>query len=98
MDAREAIQRIQDHIDAHSRKERFAVRITEALKMAINALEKQIPKKPIKREEFLKGKHTVTVALCPNCDSLIGLYNFAKTSFKCCCECGQALNWSDCDA
>ena len=59
----------------------------------IVALEKPIPKKPIKEKNYSHGRYTV--AKCPTCDGLLGLYSFAETSFKCCCECGQALDWSD---
>ena len=66
----------------------------EALSVAIQALEKQIPKKPIpidyekymntvKNALFLKGAYW-----CPNC----------KHAVKCgtyCSDCGQKLDWSD---
>lgn len=45
MNYEEAIKRIKIHNEHHSRKEPFSIYITEALNMAINALEKQIPKK-----------------------------------------------------
>ena len=65
----------------------------EALKMAINALEKQIPKKPtpidyekymdtVKNALFLKGAYW-----CPNCKHVVkcGIY---------CSDCGQKLDWN----
>lgn len=39
MTENEAIKRIKDHIEVHSRKERMAIYITVALGMAIKALE-----------------------------------------------------------
>ena len=51
MTAYEAIQRIQAHNEIHSRKEPNAVHITKALKMAVLALRKQIPKKPVNIHE-----------------------------------------------
>lgn len=53
------------------------------VRMAINALEKQIPKKPI----FTEDKQ---FALCPCCD-MKGLIDKQKY----CDDCGQKLDWSD---
>ena len=56
--------------------------------LAVNALEKQIPKKPI-------GKHTNYK--CPVCDRRVrsgkGSSSFGVDFF--CQRCGQALDWSD---
>ena len=41
MTPQEAIQRIKTHNEIHSRKEHFAVKITKALQMAVEALENQ---------------------------------------------------------
>ena len=86
-------------IQARNDLERYLLRdekpIPKAVAMGMQALEKQIPKKPIKSEKFLKSKHTVKVAVCPNCNSSLGLCNYAKTTFKFCGDCGQALDWSD---
>lgn len=57
----------------------------EALSVAIQALEKQIPKKPI----FTDDKQ---FALCPCCD-MKGLAD--KQEY--CDNCGQAIDWSDTD-
>ena len=57
-----------------------------------SALEKQIPKKPIIDTNYSGGRYTV--GICPNCKKLIGLLHFAK-DFKCCSECGQALDWGE---
>ena len=51
--------------------------------LAINALEKRIPKKPI----FTEDKQ---FALCPCCD-MKGLTDKQKY----CDNCGQAIDWSD---
>ena len=56
----------------------------EPLRLAIKALEKQIPQKP----ENMKTKH-FTFWKCPNCGSeWILKYNY-------CDKCGQRLDWSD---
>lgn len=65
--------------------------INEALNMVENAVEKQIPKKPIEKEVIgvsmsgykYKGQ-------CPKCS--ITVSQFVS---KYCHSCGQALDWSD---
>ena len=70
MEAKEAIQRIKQHNEIHSKKERFAIHITEALQAAIRALEKQIPKKPIKQIWIDDEKHKGDVRLATKDDIL----------------------------
>lgn len=55
--------------------------------VAINALEKQIPKKPIERISLLgldKG------GKCPTCNKHINTCRYWMY-----CECGQKIDWSD---
>ena len=62
--------------------------IAEAYDLAIEALEKQIPKKPIirKTEDYFGNvKHT----LCPNCQET----EFVFTQPCFCHHCGQAIDW-----
>lgn len=90
MTEKEAVQELSD----------FAVGINQevsniALGLAIQALEKQIPKKPtiiidykkytniVKNAFFLKGAYW-----CPNCKCVIKCGTFCK-------NCGQRLDWSD---
>lgn len=58
----------------------------EAFQMAINALEKQIPKKPI----FYAHDY-----YCSVCNSLVGNNEFEWKRLKYCDNCGQKLDWSD---
>ena len=58
-----------------------------SFKTAIEALEKQIPKKVIFRSGF-KG-----LRYCPCCN-----VRFIDWGMKYCGECGQALDWSDTNA
>lgn len=51
-------------------------------KLAINALEKQIPKKP-------KHREGTTYTFCPCCDS--------NNIHEYCGDCGQKIDWSDTD-
>ena len=66
----------------------------EAIQIAIQALEKQIPKKPtpidyekyidvINNARFLRGAYW-----CPNCKHVVKSGSF-------CSDCGQKLDWSD---
>ena len=76
----------------------FEMRISkDCYKLIIEALEKQIPKKPtphIVKVERLKignarwGKGT-TVYKCPCCN------NFISRLYDYCFKCGQAIDWSD---
>ena len=80
MTPQEAIQRIKQHNEIHSKKERFAIYITEALNMAVETLEKQIPKKPHRRKD-------TTYTFCPCCDSGNLMNDY-------CTDCGQKIDWS----
>ena len=57
----------------------------EALKTAISALEKQIPRKPIRLLYYEVGD-------CPFCETTVYI---SEDGF--CPSCGQALDWSDND-
>ena len=57
--------------------------------VAIEALEKQIPKKPIKSENQVV--RYVNTYYCPICNLGITGTNIAKW----CYHCGQAIDWSD---
>lgn len=58
-------------------------RCNDACRVAVKALEKQIPKKVI------LTKTEVTFYQCPRCNSFISRSN------DYCNKCGQALDWSD---
>lgn len=68
--------------------------VLEAIRFAISAIEKQIPKKPtpidyekymdtVKNALFLKGSYW-----CPNCNHVVKCGTY-------CSDCGQKLDWSD---
>ena len=56
----------------------------KSIDMAINALEKQIPKKP----RFYAHNY-----YCSVCNSLVGNNEFEWKRFKYCDTCGQKMNW-----
>ena len=79
----------------------FEMRISkDCYKLIIEALDKQIPKKPRYVDKRFRhhgrkisdGSSLDECYECPNCNSHI-FHVF--DSEKCCKYCGQALNWSD---
>ena len=66
----------------------------EAIDVAINALEKQIPKKPYIQQDDRNND----CLECPSCDSFIGYeYDCRDEHYQIdyCPNCGQAIDWSD---
>lgn len=103
MDARDAIARIKDHNRVHQQKEHGAFYITEALNMAVDALEKQVPKKPkrIDKNKTFDGNWT---KVCPTCGKVLVERVTTKDSsiphyywYSLHCECGQRLDWGTSD-
>lgn len=60
---------------------------TEEMKIVIEALDKQIPKKIIRKSK----KASLEDIKCPNCQREIDAMNIVNY----CTYCGQALDWSD---
>ena len=93
MEAKEAIKRIEEHNRIHAAKEYpFAIKITEALDMAVKALEKQISKTPIIWENKYYYSPTPNDDWgyeCPCCGNQEIDYPEHH------CTCGQALDWDD---
>lgn len=59
----------------------------KALGIAVTALEKQIPKKPVtEKDKVIFG---IVCGRCPYCDSAV----YSTTNLYC-HNCGQALDWS----
>lgn len=76
----------------------------ETWETILQALEKQIPKKPTFKENNrgmdASGEYDIDFnACCPICGSLIGDYDAEILYLKFCSECGQAIleDWSDAD-
>ena len=90
MDNKEAIRRIQDHIQLHKIGEWPHIYLREALDMAIKALEKQIPVRPSVWENRYYASPTPNDDWgyeCPCCGNEDIDYPERH------CECGQALDW-----
>ena len=92
MSADEAIRRIKKHNEVHFRKEYpHAIYITEALNMAVKALEKQIPK-TVTHEATLAKCYT-----CPNCNNVVDKFDKygVRITYEYCIYCGQRLDWDN---
>ena len=62
----------------------------EAIRMAVDALEKQIPKRPkYKAEDRFVKNHVTEYSYCPVCEKEV----VAGDMF--CVMCGQAIDWGD---
>lgn len=72
------------------RKEQIGLsdRIQQAENLAIKALEKRMPKKPVtEKDKVIFG---IVCGRCPECDSDV----YSTTNLYC-HNCGQALDWSE---
>ena len=84
----EAIKNINALNAVCGQKDFYDAEFENALALAIDALEKQIPKKPIIREaEDSFG--FVKYILCPNCEKVD--FGYERHCF--CRLCGQAIDW-----
>ena len=92
MTENEAIELIENDLKLHSKD--LSNKYKNGLRIAIQALEKQIPKKPtpidyekymdtVKNALFLKGSYW-----CPNCNHVVKCGTY-------CSDCGQKLDWSN---
>ena len=94
MTENDAIKVIKDILNECTESEEAVCYVTgvdaPALEMAINALNKQIPKKPIEMEptdKLLNGYYA-----CPVCHGWVGMDEYSN---KYCGCCGQKIDWSD---
>ena len=83
MTENEVIKEVRFNMSEIGLNDEAAKRVSEAKNIAVQALEKQIPKKP----DFTEDKE---FALCPCCNGK-GLLDKQKY----CDNCGQKLDWSD---
>lgn len=87
----EAIKELQDNIDLP-----FGITVSdEASIIAINALEKQTPKKPIMKPYFDDMEEEYLC--CPTCGEILTdrMPMDNKDFYFHCLNCGQKLDWSD---
>jgi len=88
----EAIKELQENIDLP-----FGSNISkEAAKLAIQALEKQIPKNPRKTDSYRGVLKRVYAYVCPTCGNVcLEKYMNERQNTMFCWNCGQKIDWSD---
>ena len=86
----EAIKNINTLNAVYGQKDLYDAEFESALALAIEALEKQIPKKPIirKTKDYFGYAEYI---LCPNCKKV----DFGLTQPCFCRLCGQAIAWKE---
>ena len=68
----------------------------EAIQIAIQALEKQIAKKPRKTDSYRGVLKRVYAYVCPTCgNACLEKYMNERQNTMFCWNCGQKLDWSD---
>lgn len=77
----EAIELIEKDLKLHSKD--LSSKYKKGLRMAINALEKQTPKKPKTDDRYV-------MYICPWCN------DFVKVSHNYCQNCGQKIDFGEC--
>lgn len=109
MTPQKAIKSIKTHYEIHRRKEPNAVIISEALLMAVKALEKQIPKEPLVYSNDKEVPKTHKLGrllqhLCPNCSHRVLVRYETDTpengysvsiQYKNCSRCGQRIDFGN---
>jgi predicted SprT family Zn-dependent metalloprotease len=92
MTKNEAIKEFQQNIDMP-----FGSNISrEASELAIQAIEKQIPKKPRKTDSYRGVLKKVYAYVCPTCGNVcLEKYMNERQNTVFCWDCGQKLDWSD---
>ena len=91
----EAIKEIRFNMSTIGLSNEAAKRVVEARDMAINALEKQIPKKPeYEADGYADGELVYDYAKCPICGHDFE-YGINDWGCEYCSDCGQKLDWSD---
>lgn len=95
MEMREAIERLKDHFRIHD-DGRPTPYLDKAELMAYDAMEKQIPMKPIYSDYDDNGFDEIipNEAKCPICgyEFEFGTWNKWDTPY---CKCGQKMDWSE---
>lgn len=91
----DAIRRIKEHNEIHSKKERHEhEEYVEALQIAVKAIEKQIPYKPKEYEDKFFACHCGNVLLMKWKKYPTELTTKSE-GLPYCLACGQAIDWSD---
>lgn len=74
----------------------YAESFIKACDMAVQALEKQIPRKPRKTDSYRGVLKRVYAYVCPTCgNACLEKYMNERQNTMFCWNCGQKLDWSD---
>lgn len=101
MKENEAIEKLKNmrlfmQIEDKSNDFKFTEDDYKANEMAIQALEKQIPKKPRKTDSYRGVLKKVYAYVCPTCGNVcLEKYMNERQNTTFCWDCGQKLDWSD---
>ena len=101
MKASEAIEKLKNmrlymQIEDENNDCKFTEDDYKANEMAIQALEKQIPKKPRKTDSYRGVLKRVYAYVCPTCGNVcLEKYMNERQNTMFCWNCGQKLDWSD---
>ena len=91
----EAIKEVRFNMSTIGLSDKAAKRVIESRDMAINALEKHIPKKPeYEADGYADGELVYDYAKCPICGHDFE-YGINDWGCEYCSDCGQKLDWSD---
>ena len=94
MTENEAIEAIQ--FDLKIGGEIHSQVLCDAVNVAIQALEKRIPKKPRKTDSYRGVLKKVYAYVCPTCgNARLEKYMNERQNTVFCWDCGQKLDWSD---
>lgn len=97
----EAIEKLKNmrlfmQIEDKSNDCKFTEDDYKANEMAMQALEKQIPKKPRKTDSYRGVLKKVYAYVCPTCGNVcLEKYMNERQNTMFCWDCGQKLDWSD---
>ena len=92
----------KDRIECAIRHIKTAVDVDPwAVEIAVEAMEKQIPKKPNKIQST--NSENLWNLYCPSCENWIGMWNsrlkrgdmFNISNSHICSDCGQAIDWEE---
>ena len=86
----EAIKEVRFNMSTIGLSDKSAKRVVEARDMAINALEKQIPNKPMISYDERVKENWCSCGVCA-----FGLGWKRTIHYKYCPDCGHKLDWSD---
>lgn len=80
---------LENNVAREAQKKRLNEKFA-ALNMAVGAIDKQIPKKPIGGFDFANNEYEI----CCQCSAIV---QDGEWRANYCPDCGQALDWSDTD-